>query len=154
MKNNFIEERFFTMAHLHKFSSQVKSQWFTAKDNAGDEYIVLNGCTSLARGGSDHIYRISKSHVGAWLTTKKPTTTIKALRYRLSGIEIEIELTGAEIRTELHGDSEVLVSTDIKNLRALCVALGAKKRQNLTDEQREAKRVAFATRLSNKASAI
>ncbi len=113
--------------HLPAFSDDIKSRWIVKRDEAGDEFIRLNGRKALLNGGLDHVYLISSDRVGVWLT--RQLSPFNRLAKKVPTLKIEQS-----------GNGESVLSCDIKHLDDLCEAVNAKRRHRLTDEQRAKKR--------------
>lgn len=110
---------------LH-FPDSVRQRWTVRRDANRDDFIVLNGRSSLANGGLDHIYRMSEARAAAWITSTRLRQKIKALVSKVSSL-----------RVEQIGDGEAVVSADLADLDLLCRAVGARRRMRLTPEQRD-----------------
>lgn len=111
------------------FSDDVKSAWRVRKDDCGDDFIRLNGRKALGSSGLDHIYPISLSKIGLWVTSGTLDRLIRQLKSQISGLELE----------QL-GQGEAVLSAPVEQLDELCRAANARARrtgQPATDEQRQ-----------------
>lgn len=107
------------------FASDVRKCWLVRRDQNYDPYIVLNGKTALGNDGLDHLFIISESRVGVWLTSRQIKQKIAALQKKL-----------LELRIEQLGDGEAVISADIIHLDELCRAVRARKRRRISEAER------------------
>ena len=112
------------MSHLPTFSDDIKKRYFVKHDEAGDEFIRLNGKNALLNGGLCHIYLISADKAGLW--TNK---LFKPMKKKVPSLNFEQA-----------GGGEAVFSCDIKHLDLLCEAANAKKRPAYTESTLEAMR--------------
>lgn len=108
--------------HLPKFSESIKKKWIVKRDEAGDEFIRLNGKQALLNEGIDHIYLISPERVGVWLTGRQ----LKPIQRVIPGLKVE-----------QCGEGEIILSCSIEHLDKLCIAVGVRKRRPVSDETRK-----------------
>ena len=108
------------------FSESVKQHYYVRRDECGAAYIALRGKKALGNCGLDHIYLISSDTVGLWVSSKQINRTIERLQSQV-----------ADLKVELLGDDEAVLSASISQLDALCRATGARVRPQLTDIQKQ-----------------
>jgi hypothetical protein len=119
--------------HLPDFSDEIKKHWIVRRDVCGDEYIALNGKNALGKKplrkgspGKDHIYLISKDRAGLWISGVQVQKKVNAIQKKVPSLMIE------QI-----GDGEAVVSVPVNDLHELCKAARAKRRKQLTEDQRQ-----------------
>ena len=127
--------------HLPDFSDDIKKRWIVRRDKCGDEFIALNGRTALGKGGLDHIYLISESEAGLWITGVQVQQKIDTIQKKVPSLTIIQQ-----------GQGEAVVSVPVEDLDALCEAAGAKRRKRLSEEQRQRLRDISPFRKDKKAS--
>ncbi len=113
-------------SRLPKFPDAIKRRWIVRRDAGGQEYIVLNGKTSLAKGGLDHVYMLAGVRVGVWLTSKRIASKVQKLQKQVDGL-----------RVEQFGDAEAVVSVDIDQIDDLCQTVKARTRRTVSDKERQ-----------------
>lgn len=103
------------------FSPETRHRWIVKRDASHDWLIPLNGSNPL-----DHVFLINDSLVGLWITSGRLRATIRRLTQRVSTLKVEQA-----------GDFEAVLSAPVDSLEALCIAAKAKRRRQITEEQKQ-----------------
>jgi len=108
------------------FAPAVKAVWRVKRDECRDEYIPLRGRTGLDSGGLDHVYALSRTRLGVWLSGRQILQRVRTLQGRLSGLLVE----------QL-GDGEAILSAPVAELDTLCRAVKARRRRQVSQGERQ-----------------